>query len=238
MTRTPPPSLPDPPLYKTTRLDGTDFYSGTVDYAAALKFSTVIVHPRLRQGRARIDRQDPATYFGTATHPQDALELHGWPCRLFEVENVSPSRTVAGFLQNRQWRGSTRLQVKRELQAWQVFGPNGQDVARLIEALVHLNQAGRAVATRTRTRLAREAAWKQAMIQARRPTDRAQALMTAWICTMTHPDWQGIAAPPEAAHDALMASIYRDQLSATAYHVILAACQAGLDHDRHPAAGE
>ena len=68
--------------YKATRPDGTDFYSGDIDYGAALLSGEVVRHPK-----AKKVRDAPATYLSVSVEPADCTGF-SWPCRLFRVEPV------------------------------------------------------------------------------------------------------------------------------------------------------
>jgi hypothetical protein len=119
--------------YKATKLDGTDFYSGTVDYAGAL-------------ASGRSVKRKPKTEFGfeccsstvyhAADTPSETLVGCSWPCRLFEVTG----RPVA---QEGHKYGFRSLRVVQEIPAWQALGPNGQEVAALIEEIESWSQAHR-----------------------------------------------------------------------------------------------
>lgn len=146
--------------YKATRPNGTDLRTGTVDYGAALKSGAVLEHP------AKFCRNNPATYFSVSIAPTDCTGMR-WPCRLFRVEPVG-----------RAWRNDvlpskrccSRLRVVEELPAHEAFGPQGREVAALIERagrltadeIAGLRVAG--VAARVAAWVAaREAAWVAAL---------------------------------------------------------------------------
>jgi hypothetical protein len=104
--------------FKATRPDGTDFYSGKVLYAVgkgvyALPFKG---EPRLC-GPGVLHASDV---------PAETLIGGRWPCRLFEV-------TGTPFLSAGHKHGFKRLMVVRELDAHLALGPNGREVAALIE---------------------------------------------------------------------------------------------------------
>ena len=110
--------------YKATKLDGTDFHSGTVDYAAALESGE-----RIDIGAAA--RRLPAacctdTVLHASTVPTETLIGGSWPCRLFEVTG----RPVA---EEGHKRGFRSLRVLREVDAHLALGPQGVEVATLIE---------------------------------------------------------------------------------------------------------
>ena len=133
-------------FYKATRPDGTDFYTGTIDYAAAVGRELAIAH-------TGFDRTQGASgYLSVATITTACTGMR-WPCRLFEVApigrayetDLSHKRAVRGVL------------VVRELDAHEVFGPQGQAVVAIIDraSTVTVAQARQLAA-------ARDAAWDAA----------------------------------------------------------------------------
>jgi hypothetical protein len=112
--------------YKATRPDGRDFMTGTIDYGAALVSGEVVRHPTSK----RKVRGKPATYLSVSTEPADCTGF-AWPCRLFRVEPVGRVGTAPNL---RNKRTTLALRVVEELPAWMAFGPNGEDVARLIDS--------------------------------------------------------------------------------------------------------
>ncbi|MGW6255466.1 hypothetical protein [Streptomyces sp. NPDC055085] len=108
--------------YKATRPDGTDFRTGTVDYAAALKSGKPVA-------------RKPVTDFGfeccsdtvyhAADTPSETLIGGSWPCRLFEVTGKPVAEEGHKY-------GFRSLRVRREIPAWQALGPNGEKVTALI----------------------------------------------------------------------------------------------------------
>ena len=110
--------------YKATRPDGRDFYSGTVDYAAALLDGTVVEHPAFdRKGGA-------AGYLSVSVSAADCTGFR-WPCRLFVVEPVGLAFRVGDDLPNK--RAVRALRVVEERPAWEAFGPNGEAVVAVID---------------------------------------------------------------------------------------------------------
>ena len=110
-------------LYKATRPDGTDFQTGTVNYAEALKTGEVLKHP------AKLQRNQPSTYFSVSVSPTDCTGMR-WPCRLFRVEPVG--RAIKNDrLENK--RCCSSLRVVEELPAHEALGPQGEEIAALIE---------------------------------------------------------------------------------------------------------
>jgi hypothetical protein len=122
-------AAPQELFYKFTRPDGTDLWSGTVDYARALETGEVIRHP----WSVIIDPVDDSTYLSLSATPGDTLgngflfvledgTVFG---RLFQVEAVGEAIHLhqwhrEGF----SWRGVSALQVVSERPATEALGPN------------------------------------------------------------------------------------------------------------------
>ena len=159
-------------FYKATRPDGTDFYTGLVDYAAALASGEPL--PELPGGG-----EFPGEgWYHLATVPTECVGM-SWPCRLFEVEPVG---SVHADTDHPHKIGTTSVRVLREVDAHQALGPQGEHVAALIERcrsltgddLDRLYAAW--VATQDTARIAvRVAAWDAARVAA-----RVAAMDAAW----------------------------------------------------------
>jgi len=201
--------------YKATRPDGMDFYTGTVDYAAALASGEILRHPETRR------RDQPATYFAVATVPTDCTGMK-WPCRLFAVHGIGKPMTSSALPNKRAF---SALRVVEELPSWQALGPQGQLVAAHIERARHLSAddcrqlaaagsvargaawttartaaltaAGSVAGTATWT-AARGAAWT---------TARTAALTAAWDAALTAVRTAVRDAALTAAQDATWAAI-------------------------------
>ena len=112
-------------FYKATRPDGTDFYSGTVRYEVGKR-----VRPRDRVPRERARLCGPGMLHSATVPTETLVGGSSWPCRLFVVEG----NPVAGLDERHPHKAGFReLRVVEELPAWQVFGPQGEDVVALIE---------------------------------------------------------------------------------------------------------
>ena len=109
--------------YKATRPDGTDFYSGTVDYADALATGRWLRVRTPARDRYAVCTSDVLHASDT---PTETLIGGSWPCRLFEVTG----RPVAQV--GRKY-GFRSLTVVREVDAHLALGPQGVQVAALIE---------------------------------------------------------------------------------------------------------
>jgi hypothetical protein len=118
-------------FFKSTRPDGRDFYTGTVDYAAALASGEPL--PELRGGAAF----PGGGWYHLATVPTECVGM-SWPCRLFEVEPVGDV-----FMDNAHPHkiGCRSVRVLREIEAHRVFGPQGEQVVTLIERCLTLSAA-------------------------------------------------------------------------------------------------
>ncbi|QPR39564.1 hypothetical protein [Brevibacterium casei] len=162
-----------PIFYKATRPDGTDFYSGTVDYAGAVGGDPIVLPV--------VDAPEccSSTVLHAATVPTETLIGGSWPCRLFEVtgEPVANEEHKRGFFS---------LTVVREIDAHLALGPQGREIAALIERSGALTQAdGESLraAWGAARRAAWGAAWDAAWGAARRAARRAArdaARRAAW----------------------------------------------------------
>ena len=109
--------------YKATRPDGADFYTGTVNYAAALASGEPL--PELSG-----DGEFPGPgWYHLATVPTACVGM-SWPCKLYEVEPVGSVHTDTGHPHK---IGTTSVRVLREVDAHLALGPQGEHVAALIE---------------------------------------------------------------------------------------------------------
>ena len=190
--------------YKATTPNGTDFWGGTFDYAAALETGEIIEH------RATMIRDDPSTYLSVSIHPTNCTGMR-WPCRLFRVEPVG--RTLTASI-NDSKRACSALRVVEELPAHQALGPQGEQVAALIErarALTADEVGGLSAARDAAWAAAWGAAWDAAWGAA-----RAAAQDAAWDAARDAA-W---AAAWGAARDAILAVLARDLISPEQFDVL------------------
>ena len=150
--------------YKATRPNGTDFYSGAIDYAAALASGEVVRHPGKRT------RDDASTYLSISVEPADCIGF-SWPCRLFRVRPVG--RTIRASVSPNK-RAASALRVVEEMPAHMALGPNGEAVAAFIDACGRLARddwqkvaAASAAASAAAGAAAWDAAWDAARDAAR-----------------------------------------------------------------------
>lgn len=114
-------------MFKATRPDGTDFYTGKIDYAAAAKWKKkTLKHPN----PGGVGSSDAGGYISVATIETDCTSFR-WPARLFEVEAVSESWTPSTSMPNK--RAAHEITVVRELPAWRLFGPRGESIVAIID---------------------------------------------------------------------------------------------------------
>ena len=176
--------------YKATRTDGTDFYSGTILYEVG-KTVRPKKHP------------NPSICGPGVLHAADvpAMTLIGgrWPCRLFEVTG----KPFVGFDDEHPHKaGFKQLKVVREIDAHLALGPNGVEVARLIESCnaIMREQAEQLAA-------AWDAAWAAAWDAA-----RAAAWDAAWYAA-----WD---AARDAARAAAWALVVRDLITTEQFDLL------------------
>jgi hypothetical protein len=122
-------------FYKATRPNGTDFYTGDIDYAEALTSSESITHPlseSITHPLKSVKRKDDARYYlSVSTVPTDCTGMK-WPCRLFEVEPVGKTWVPApNRLPNKV--ACKSLRVVRELDSWRALGPQGAQLRDLVD---------------------------------------------------------------------------------------------------------
>jgi hypothetical protein len=180
--------------YKATRPDGTDFYSGTVDYAGALEFGKRL--PRKSRPPTGEFACCTSDVYHAADVPTETLAGGSWPCRLFEVTG----RPVA---EEDHKYGFQSLRVLREIPAQLALGPQSEEVIALIErAKVFTSDQFRwsAVVWRRIRPTDRDDAWRYARHMAWKGA-RVSAWGAAWAAT-------GNGGP--VVGDALLALVVRD----------------------------
>ena len=172
--------------YKAIRPDGTDFYTGTVQWAPESgdipAEGIVVTHPTSTKWEF-----GHKTHLCASTSPTGCTGFE-WPCRLLEVEPVSEVHEHEGCkVSALSWR------VVRELPAMQALGPQGAAVAALIDGLRRLDAEALA-----RLADARYAAWYAAR-------DAAVALVIWDLIAPAHRD--ALTAPIRTALPDLWADV-------------------------------
>ena len=203
-------------FFKATRPDGTDFYTGTVDYGAALASGDTI-----RLDSDETEFPGPG-WLHLATVPTECDGMT-WPCRLFEVEPVGEFHHDEDHPHK---VGCREVRVLRELPAHEAFGPQGEQVAALIERARCLTAAEikRLHAARNAAWYpARNAAWDAAR-NAARAAARAAARYTAWDAARAAARYTAWDAAWDAAGDAAWYAAWslvaRDLISTDAYDTL------------------
>ena len=164
--------------FKAVRMDGTDFHTGIVRWLPPVgeplpEGGLIVRHPTARKRTTG----NAVRYLSVATVPTDCTGME-WPCRLARVERTRAAvwQPEPDALPNKaaswQWR------VVEELDATLTLGPQGREVAALIERAARLTGdevAGLATAW--------NAAWNAAGYAAGYATREATwnaARVTAW----------------------------------------------------------
>ena len=180
--------------FKAVHMDGTDFYTGIVRWLPPVgeplpEGGLIVRHPTARKRTTG----EAAHYLSVATVPTDCTGME-WPCRLARVERTRAAvwqpapNTLPNKMASWQWR------VVEELDASLTLGPQGREVAALIERAARLT--GDEVA---RLATAWYAAWDAA---------RAAAGDAAWDAARC------------AARDAARALTVRDLISTERYDIL------------------
>ena len=235
--------------YKAIRPDGTDFHTGTVQWAPESgdipTEGIVVAHPT-----STAWEKDHSTHLCASAAPADCAGFN-WPCRLLALEPVSEVHRHAGSK-----RSALSWRVVRELPAVEALGPQGAAVVALVDGLGRLDAAEIAalVAARDAAReaawdaagdaawyaawyAAREAAWdaaREAAWYAAGDAAREAAWYAAWYAAG---DAAGAAAAALVAWD-LITPGYRDILTApirTALPDLWADVTAHLPHEKEAA---
>ena len=120
--------------YKAVRPDGTDFYSGTVQWVPEQgeipAEGIIVTHPTSTEWE-----EDHSTHLCASAAPADCTGFE-WPCRLLEVEPVDEVHHHA----RNKW-SALSWRVVRELPATEALGPQGEAVVALVDGLGRLSAA-------------------------------------------------------------------------------------------------
>ena len=194
--------------YKAVRPDGTDFRTGTVQWAPPSWHvgEWVVSHPTSSQ-----IKRHASTHLSVATAPTDCAGMK-WPCRLLEVEAVGEVTTPNLALPHK--RAGLTFRVLRETPATEALGPQGEHVAALIRSIPDI--------TRTpaeRVALAWDATWDAAL-----DAVRDAALDAAWDAARDaawDATWDAAwYAAWDAARDAALALLVRDIITTEDYDAL------------------
>lgn len=207
--------------YKAVRPDGTDFYSGTVQWAPppGHEGEWVVTHPAPVP-----DSRDAGHYFSVSTVPTDCTGFR-WPCRLWEIEAVGPVWTPdERILPNT--RAGTSFRVPRELPGHEAFGTQGAEVVAMIERVQRLtcDEIEELRAYRIAAQNATLTTSRRAVRGSARRAARGAALEAAWNATWVP---TGDVAW-DAAWDAISATLVRDLIDADTYVLLMLPWRAAM----------
>jgi hypothetical protein len=157
-------------LFKAVSPSGFDFHTGTIDYASALGTGKPVRHPCPDIGFTSDHTFAAAHYLSAATVATDCTGMK-WPCRLLRVQPVG---VTASDPKLRHKIRCEALLVVEELPGYYALGPQGPEVAALIEraARITVDDVKRLAAAWDAARVAarvaaRDAAWDAAWDAAR-----------------------------------------------------------------------
>ena len=228
--------------FKAVRMDGTDFYTSIVRWLPPIgellpEGGLIVRHPTARKRTTG----NAVRYLSVATVPTDCTGME-WPCRLARVERTRAAvwQPEPDALPNKaaswQWR------VVEELDATLTLGPQGREVAALIERAARLTSdevAGLATAWYTEDGAAWYTAWaaardtagaaaKAAARVAAREAARDAAWNAAWDAAGDAASFEAWDAAWDAARyatgcaarDAARALTVRDLISTERYDIL------------------
>ena len=195
--------------YKAVRPDGTDFFSGKVRWLPPAgeplpEGGLIVRHPTATTPNFG---DDAADYLSVSTVPTDCTGMR-WPCRLARLEAVDTAVWTPDATALPNKRAAVAWRVVAEVDAWQALGPQGREVAAIIDRV-------RMLTTDELDRLAaaRGAAWDAAWYAA---WDAARG--AAWGAVRD--------AVRDAARDAAwyaaLATLVRDLITPKQYDLLMA----------------
>ena len=152
--------------YKAVRPDGTDFFSGKVRWLPPAgeplpEGGLIVRHPTAATPSFGYDAAD---YLSVSTEPANCTGMQ-WPCRLALVEAADAAVWTPDAIALPNKRAAVVWLVTAEVDAWQALGPQGREVAAIIDRTARLtvDELDRLAAARD---AARNAAWSAAWVAA------------------------------------------------------------------------
>ena len=186
--------------YKAVRPDGTDFRTGTVRWLPPVGDpmpggGMVVTHPTSRK------RTDGGAdgYLSVATVATECTGMR-WPCRLAVVEPTRADEWTPDPVTLPSKRATMQWRVVAEIDAHQALGPQGPEVAAIID------RARMLTTDEPRTLAADELRQLDAA--------RGAAWVAAWVAAL------GVAWG--AARDAALATLTRDLITPKQYDLLMA----------------
>ena len=195
--------------YKAVRPDGMDFFSGKVRWLPPVgeplpEGGLIVRHPTATTPSFG---NDAAYYLSVSTEPADCTSMQ-WPCRLALVEAADAAVWTPNATALPDKRAAVIWLVTAEVDAWQALGPQGREVAAIIDRVRMLTTdelrqlgAARDAARSAAWVAARDAAWVAA---------RNAAWGAAWDAA-----WG-------ATHDATLATLVRDLITPKQHDLLMA----------------
>ena len=181
--------------FKAVRPDGTDFHTGTVQWAPpeGHEGEWIVRHPAATE-----IGDDASGYLSVATVATDCTAM-SWPCRLLTVEAIGDV-TIPSPSDLPSKRAGVAFRVTGELPAHEALGPQGEAAAALIDRARRLtaDELDSLAAARD---AARAAAWAAARDAARAAArDAARALVVRDLITTDQYDtltrtWREVIGP-------------------------------------------
>ena len=199
--------------YKAVRPDGTSFHDPSFRWVPKTGpvEGIVVTHPHPHD-------TDPSGWLSAATVPTDCTGMR-WPCRLLLVEPVEGHPVTAPLDNLPRKRAASAWRVVREMPATDALGPQGVEVAAIIERAGRLtrDEAMRLAAARAAARDATMAATTDAAWDAARAAAR-----DATMAATTDAAWDAARAAAWAARDAALATLTRDIITPEQYDTLMA----------------
>ena len=210
-------------FFKAVRPDGGSFHDPTFRWlpedGVIPEGGWLVEHPEPAGRIGKSSGASASDYLSVATVPTDCTGFR-WPCRLLEVEPVGRACLDIVYDSKRRVRAA---RVLRELDPHLALGPQGDQVAALIE------RAGRLTPDEKRRLVAAwDAAWGAA-----RGAARAAAWAAAWDAAWDAAWGAALDAARDAVRDAALGLVTRDLISA-AHYALLAKPWASVIGKVHP----
>ena len=217
--------------YKAIRPDGTSFYDPDFRWVpeSGLIEGVVVTHPAPHDA-------NPSGWLSVATVPTDCTGMR-WPCRLLAVEPVEGNPVTAPLDDMPHRRAASAWRVVRELPATDALGPQGVEVAAIIERASRLTpdevrrlSAARDAAWDAAWAAAWAAAWDAAWDAA-----RDAAWDAAWGAARDAAWTAAWGAAWTAAWGAAWAALTRDLITTEQYDTLMGPWRLVISHSEVPA---
>ena len=199
--------------YKAVRPDGMDFFSGKVRWLPPVgeplpEGGLIVRHPTATTPSFG---DDAADYLSVSTEPANCTSMQ-WPCRLARLEATDAAVWTPDATALPDKRAAVVWLVTAEVDAWQALGPQGREVAAIIDRarMLTTDELRQLGAARVAARVAaRDAA---------RVAARDAARVAAWVAARDAT--RDVAWG--AARDAALATLTRDLITPRQYDLLMA----------------